>query len=209
MWLPEHDVFVTLADAPVDFAAHCAALEGERVLDRVKREPESTLAEWTNRWEDIGDPIRWDKPWETTWLGTKGHLIGTVARHGSLFKFGVDRWGSVRPDHASPHRFRFDPLWPGSQWLGQRIVDGLPVIVTQLERQGQRLRIEQFAASLRDTPPAQRGAIASVFVTRVQITGGGPVDLGFRLATLNTNRQQLRAMRRHDAATFVGPMVSD
>jgi hypothetical protein len=188
MWLPEHDVFVTLADAPVDFAAHRAALEGERVLDRVKREPESTLAEWTNRWEDIGDPIRWDKPWETTWLGTKGHLIGTVARHGSLFKFGVDRWGSVRPDHASPHRFRFDPLWPGSQWLGQRIVDGLPVIVTQLERQGQRLRIEQFAASLRDTPPAQRGAIASVFVTRVQITGGGPVDLGFRLATQNTNR---------------------
>ena len=188
MWLPEHDVYVTLADAPVEFAAHLASLKGERVLDRVRREPESTLADWTHRWEDIGDPIQWDKPWETTWLGTKGHLIGTVARHGSLYKFGVDRWGSVRPDYASPHRFRFDPLWPGCQWVGQRVVDGLPIVVTQLERDSQRCHIEQFAAPLRDRPPAQRGEVASVFVTKIQITGPGPVALGLRLATENTNR---------------------
>jgi len=47
------------------------------------------------------------------WLGAKGHLVGTVARHGSLYKFGVDRWAGVRPDFASPHKFRFDLLWRG------------------------------------------------------------------------------------------------
>ncbi len=188
MWLPEHDVFVTLATAPVDFATHLASLRGERVLDRVKREPEATLAEWSNRWEDIGNPVQWNKPWETSWLGTKGHLVGTVARHGSLYKFGVDRWASVRPDHASPHRFRFDPLWSGSQWTGQRIENGLPVIVTHLERDGQRARIEQFAAPFGENHSRPRGEIASVFLTRIQLAGTGTVSFGFRLATENTNR---------------------
>jgi hypothetical protein len=188
MWLPEHDVFVTLAEAPVDFAEHLASHKGERVLDRVKREPEATLAEWTNKWADFGDPNRPHHGQETSWLGTKGHLVGTVARHGSLDKFGVDRWASVRPDHASPHRFRFDPLWPGARWVGQRIVDGLPVIVTTLEREGQRCEIEQFAAPLYDTPPVKRGEVASALLTRIRLTGSGLKKFGFRLATENTNR---------------------
>jgi hypothetical protein len=189
MWLPAHDAFVTLADAPVDFAAHRASLKGGRVLDRVQREPEATLAEWTNKWEDVGNPHQWNQPWETSWLGTRGHLTGTVARHGSLYKFGVDRWANVRPDHASPHRFRFDLLWPDRRWTGQRIVDGLPVIVTQLERDAQRCEAEQFAAPLRDAQVGEaRGEFASVFFTQVRLTGTGPVSLGFRLATENTNR---------------------
>lgn len=188
MWLPEHDAFLTLSDAPVEFEAHRASLRGERVLDRVKRAPEASLAEWTHTWEDIGNPNQWNKPWETSWMGTKGHLTGFVARHGSLYKFGVDRWASVRPDFASPHKFRFDPLWPGSRWSGQRIVDGLPVIITSLERDGQRCDLEQFAAPLHDTASAKRGEIASVFFTKVHLTGTGPVRFGFRLATENTNR---------------------
>ena len=189
MWLPEHDVFVTLTEEPMEFATHLASLKGERVLDRVKREPEATLAEWTNKWADFGNPIRPHHGQETSWLGTKGHLTGFIARHGSLYKFGVDRWASVRPDLASPHKFRFDPLWPGSQWTGQRIVDGLPVLVTTLERNGQRCEIEQFAAPLRDAPPAKRGEVASVFLTKVRVSGTtGPVSFGFRLATETTNR---------------------
>mgnify|MGYP000418672760 CR=1 FL=1 len=188
MWLPEHDAFVTLADAPVDFAAHMASLKGARGLDRVKHEPEATFAEWTNKWEDVGNPHQWNQPWETSWLGTRGHLTGTVARHGSLYKFGVDRWANVRPDHASPHRFRLDLLWPDCRWTGQRIVDGLPILVTRLERGGQRCEVEQFAAPLHETPPARRGEVASVFLTRVRLTGTGPVNLGFRLGTENTNR---------------------
>ena len=188
IWLPEHDVFITLADEPVDFKAHLASLKGERVLDQVKREPEATLAHWTNQWADFGNPTRPHHGQETSWLGTQGHLTGAIARHGSLYKFGVDRWGSVRPDFASPHKFRFDPLWPNCKWEGQRIVNGLPVITTRLQRGNQRCDIEQFAAPLRETQPDVRGEIASVFFTRIQITGVGPVSFGFRLATESTNR---------------------
>ena len=188
MWLPEHDAFVTRADTPVDFAAHLGSLRGERVLDRVKREPEATLADYQAKWEDIGDPERWKASWQTRWLGTVGHLVGTVARHGSLYKFGVDRWAGVRPDFASPHKFRFDLLWPGGKWAGQRIVNGLPVIVTRWEGESQRGEVEQFAAPLGDAPPGRRGDIASVFFTKLMISGPGPVSLGFRLATEHKER---------------------
>ncbi|MBM4435673.1 MAG: hypothetical protein FJ029_00260 [Actinobacteria bacterium] len=189
MWLPEHDVFITLADAPADYAAHLASLKGERVLDRVKREPEATLVEWTNKWADFGDPTRPHHGQETEWLGTKGHLTGFVARHGSLYKFGVDRWASVRPDFASPHKFRFDPLWPGSRWTSQRIVEGLPILVTTCEHAGRRCEVEQIVEPLRDAPPARRGEIPGVLLSRFRFSGqAGPLNFGFRFATENTNR---------------------
>ncbi len=189
MWLPEQDAFVTLADTPVDFAAHLASLKGERVLDRVKHEPEATLAEWTGKWADFGDPTRPHHGRETNLLGAKGHLTGLVARHGSLYKFGVDRWGSVRPDLAFAHKFRFDPLWPKCQWIGQRIVDGLPILVTTCEREGHRCEIEQIAGPLSDTPPARRGEIVSVLLSKLRFSGkAGPLSFGFRLATESKQR---------------------
>lgn len=188
MWLPEHDVFVSLADAPISFNAHVASLQGERELDRIKHAPEATREEWTNKWADFGNPTRPHHGQETEWLGTKGHLTGMVARHGSLYKFGIDRWANVRPDRASPHKFRFDLLWPGCQWRGQRIENGLPIITTHLERDDQRCEVEQFAAPLRDATPARRGEVASVLFTRVRVTGSGSRSIGFRLATENTNR---------------------
>lgn len=188
MWLPEHDFFVTRADAPEDFAAHLASLSGERVLDRVKREPEATLDLWRSRWVDFGDPTRPHHGQETRWLGTEGHLTGAIARHGSLYKFGIDRWANVRPDFASPHRFRFDVLWPGARWRGQRILEGLPVIVTELERDEVRGVVEQFAAPVPGLAPAARGEVPSVLYTRVEWRGSGPVSLGFGLSTEATNR---------------------
>lgn len=188
MWLPESDAYVTRADAPVAFATHLASLKGARVLDRVSREPEATRDEWTRKWEDFGDPTRWSKPWETTWLGARGHLTGLIARHGSLFKFGVDRWASVRPDHASPHRFRFDLRWSGCRWTGQRIVNGLPLLVTSLQAGSQRGEIEQFAAPLHDGPPARRGETASVVFSRVRVAGPGAIRLELRLGTESKER---------------------
>jgi hypothetical protein len=189
MWLPEHHAFVTLADSPVAFARHLASLSGARVLDRVRHEPEATLAEWTGKWEDVGNPVQWSPPWETSWLGTRGHLTGVAARRGSLYKFGLDRWGAVRPDLGSPHKFRFDILWPEGRWAGQQIVDGLPILVTELERSGQRCEIEQFAAPLSDSPPPRRGEIASVVFNRVRLSGAvGPIRVGFALATEDTSR---------------------
>jgi hypothetical protein len=188
MWLPDHDIFVAVGDEPVGFAAHLTSLTGQRVLDRVGIELEATLAHWTARWKDIGDPIRYSRPWETSWLGTRGHLVCTTARHGSLYKFGIDRWGSVRPDFASPHNFRFDPLWPDCQWIEQRIDRGLPIVITTLEREKQRYRMEQFAAPVSKSPPAKGGEVATAFLTRIEISGQGPLSIGFRLATQSTNR---------------------
>lgn len=189
MWLPEQDAFVTLADSPVDFDQFVNSLKGERVLDRVEHESEASFAEWTNKWEDFGNPIQWNKPWETTWLGARGHSTGFVARHGSLYKFGVDRWGNVRPDFASPHKFRLDVLWPDNHWTGQRIEDGLPILITDLERDAQRCELEQFATPLTDAPPAKRGEVSSVFLSKVRLSGKpGPINIGFRLTTENTNR---------------------
>lgn len=189
MWLPEHDVFVTLADAPVDFAAHLASLKGERMLDRAKHEPEATLAEWTNKWADFGNPTQPNHGHETELLGAKGHLTGFVARHGSIYKFGVDRWGRARPDLSFAHKFRFDPLWPEWQWTGQRIVDGLPILVTACERRGQRCEVEQIVEPLRDKPPLKRGELPSVLLGKFRFSGqGGSFSLGFRLATESTNR---------------------
>ncbi len=199
MWLPEQDVFVTLADAPEDFATHVASLRGERVLDRVQREPEASLAQWTNQWADFGNPTRPHHGNETELLGAKGHLTGLVPRHGSIYKFGVDRWGRARPDLSFAHKFRFDPLWPEWQWTGQRIVDGLPILVTTGERAGRRCEVEQIVEPLRDTPPAKRGDIPGVLLSRFQFSGpSGPLSFGFRLATERTNRHpELREVGGH------------
>jgi hypothetical protein len=187
-WCPEADLFIAVGDTPVNFDEYLASLEGQRVLDRVADEPEATLAEWRDRWADFGDPNQANQGHETKWLGTQGHLTGLIARHGALYKFGVDRWGRVRPDFASPHKFRFDPLWDGGRWKGQRIVDGLPVLVTKVSHGDQLYQLEQFAAPLRDSPPPRRGEVASVVVTTVRYAGTGPFRLGFRLATESKDR---------------------
>lgn len=105
----------------------------------------------------------------------------------------------MRPDLVSPHKFRFDPPWPGCTWVGQRITDGLTIIRTILERDGQRCELEHFSAPLHDTPPTKRGETASVFLTQARFTGSGSARFDFRLSTENTNRHpQLRGqLGRH------------
>ncbi len=188
MWLPAHHAFVTLDDDPIEFEQHLRSLHGERILEKTKREPEATYDEWSRRWLDFGDPVAWTKTWETSWMGTRGHLTEFVARHGSLYKFALDRWSSVRPDMASPHKFRFDPIWPNAKWERQRIVDGFPILMTELKRQKQRCQVEQFAASLSEDAPLVRGEVASVLLTKLRFSGGGPVDFAFGLSTENPLR---------------------
>lgn len=120
MWIPEHQAFVTLADEPVDAARHVASLEGRRLLDRVKSEPEASLAQFRGEWEDVGDPVAWRVPWETQWRGTRGHLVITAAAHGSLYKFAIDREGRVRPDFASIRRGSRRPGEVSVSWMGCR-----------------------------------------------------------------------------------------
>lgn len=188
MWFPDYHIYITLADDPVGFDQHQAFSKGRRVLDRVKDSPDATFREFAQLWPDIGNPLQWQVPWQTGYLGTTGCLTVTAAAYGSLYKFAIDRWGRVRPDFASPFRFRFDPLWEGCTWKGQRIVDGLPFMVTDLERNGRHCTLNQFAAPLDGFVPEEPGQIKSVMFTRASISGKpGPVDIGFEISGAEKN----------------------
>lgn len=187
MWLPEQDIFISLADNPVSFEEHLASLKGQRILDRVKEAPDASLSQFKALWEDIGDPIAWNISWATTWLGIKGHLTVTAPSHGSVYKFAVDRFGNVRPDFASPHKFRLDLSYGNSTWESQQIENGLPLIITRLEKDGQLCEIEQFAAPF--------GNKEAVMFTKVRISGkAGPINFGIRLKS-QPDGVQLQVMK--------------
>lgn len=183
MWLPEHDVFITLAGKPLSFRKHLASLKGKRVLDEVAAQPEASLEKFKEAWEDFGNPLEWKASWQTEWMGTKGHLTVMAPAHGAIYKFAVDRGGNVRPDFASPHKFRLDLQWDESQWKKQRILNGLPVIVTDLEKDGQQAEITQFVSPLADPSTVVRGYLPGVMLTQVKLSGkSGPVRFGLSLA---------------------------
>lgn len=198
MWLPEHDVFITTGNRPVSFNKHKASLKGKRVLDEVARQPDASLEKFKGVWEDFGNPLKWDPTWQTRWLGTKGHLTVTAPAHGAIYKFAVDRFGNVRPDFASPHKFRLDLNWPGSKWKKQKTLNGLPVIITQLEKNGQQAEITQFAAPLADPSAVVRGYLPGVMLTKVRLTGkSGPIAFGVSLHNQSKGRQ-LRVVQVKD-----------
>src|SRR5439155_6172493 len=143
-WLPELDVFVSAGEPPVSFAAHQQALEarrGQRVLDRVAREPEATYAQYAALWEDMGSPA-YHNPASVP----PGHIVG-LTWDSALYKFGVDRLAAVRNDYGKLERFLVsfdfgDPRQDLAQaWKGQRLTDGLPVITTTFEKDGVRCEI--------------------------------------------------------------------
>lgn len=186
MWLPEQDIFITLGES---FEDHVAKLKGRRILDKVKQEADASLAQFKELWEDIGNPVAWNPTWQTQFLGIKGHLTVTAASHGTIYKFAVDRFGNVRPDYASPHKFRLDLSWMNCTWKSQRIENGLPVIITQLEKKGQLCEIEQFAASM------------GMF-TKIKLSGkAGAVNFGIRLKN-ETDSQRLQPVKQNNVWTI-------
>ena len=171
MWLPEQDVFIALADYPLDFKQHLAALKGKRTLDLVAESNDASLAQFKDSWIDFGNPLQWNAPWQTKYMGTTGHLTVTAAAHGSIYKYAIDRWANVRPDFASPHKFRLDFQWPESKWKRQEIIDGLPLMVTSLEKREQTCQIEQFAAALANSSVHHPGDTKSVLLTKFSFSG--------------------------------------
>lgn len=197
MWLPEQDVYITLANKPVDFKKHLASLKGSRTLDEVAQQPDASLDSFHLLWPDIGNPYKWDVPWQTRWMGTTGHLTVMAAAHGSIYKFAVDRWGNVRPDFASPHKFKLDLTWPESAWKRQYIENGLPIIVTTLEKNGQQAAIEQFASSLVGLSTTIRGYIPSVLYSQVKISGK-PGPFSFDVSLNNALNKDLEIRQEND-----------
>ena len=186
MWIPEYDAYITLADQPIPFEQHIADNTGLRVLDRIHRGPEASLAEYHGHWKDVGDPYAWTASWQTKWQGTVGHLTVTAARHGSLYKFAIDRWANVRPDFASPYSFRLDVNLPDAEWKGQKIVAGLPILATELLAGNQSIVVEQYAAPLTPKDAATVGDVRSVLISEFRPVGGAK-SIDIPLAFLSEN----------------------
>ena len=200
MWLPEQDVFITLAENPVNFDEYLSALKGERTLKRIQNEPDASLEQFRKVWTDFGNPLVSDpswQNWQTQYMGTTGHLTVTAAAHGSIYKFAVDRHGNIRPDFASPYKFMLDIEWPGSQWKSQEIENGLPVLVTRLQENRQSCEIEQFACPLGNAGAAVRGYIPGMMLTKVKFSGE-PGEVNFKVTYGNETSNSLPELKKTD-----------
>ncbi len=173
IWVPSLDVYVTAGEPFVPRAAHLKSLEdwkGQRILDRVEREPEASYEEYTARWEDMGSPS-YVNPQQTG----SGHIIG-LAWDSSIHKFGIDRGAGVRNDFGNPDRFRFwfevGDITKGiaTTWKRQSLQDGLPVVTTVFEREGIRYEVEQFAYPLDGPPAERRGDVRMVLMQRLRVS---------------------------------------
>lgn len=192
LWVPSLDVYVTAGEAPAPFADHMRALaprRGQRVLDRVRTGPEASYAQYTARWEDMGNPA-YVNPHQQG----PGHIVG-LTWDSAIRKFGIDRAAGVWNDEGNPDKFRFwfafGDLAAGvkGSWKGQRLRDGLPVVTTTFEDDGIRYEVEQFAYPLDGPPPERRGDMSMVLLQQVTVTElrGTPRPLPVSM----THRRQL------------------
>lgn len=172
LWIPSLDVYVTAGDQPMPFADHLRTLssrKGQRVLDRVRTEPEATYAQYTARWEDMGNP-GYVNPQQRG----PGHIVG-LTWDSAIHKFGIDRAAGVWNDEGNPDHFRFwfafGDLEKGvtRTWKGQRLENGLPVMTTTFEEDGVRYEVEQFAYPLDGPPAERRGDMPMVLLQKVTI----------------------------------------
>jgi hypothetical protein len=173
IWIPSFDLYLTSADAPVPFDAHMQALaplKGQRILERVRTEPEATYAAYASLWDDLGSPD-YVNPHQ---IGP-GHIVG-LTWDSAIPKFGIDRAGGVSNDDGNPDKFRFwfaiGDLSRGvsRRWKGQHLDRGLPVVITTLEEDGVRYELEQFAYPLNGPPPERRGDIPMVLLQQLTLT---------------------------------------
>jgi len=192
LWIPSLDVYVTVGDAHLPFEAHVRALaprKGQRMLDRLRTEPEATYAEYTAKWEDMGNPA-----YSNPQPRGPGHIVG-LTWDSAIRKFGIDRGAGVWSDEGNPDKVRF---WfafgelgkgVGRTWKGQRLKDGLPVMTTTFEDDGVRYEVEQFAYPLHGPPSERRGDMPMVLLQQLTLTElkGTPRSLPVSM----THRRQL------------------
>ena len=201
VWVPSLDVYVSAGDTPVPFGQHMAALEsrkGTRMLDRLRAEPEATLAQYTALWEDMGHPA-----YSNPQTRGPGHIVG-LTWDSAIHKFGVDRGAGVWNDEGNPDKLRFwfafGEMGKGitSTWKSQRLSDGLPVMTTTFEEDGVRYEVEQFAYPLHGPPAERRGDMPMVLLQRLTAT-----ELRGTPRTVPVPMTHRRAMPPFADATFV------
>ncbi|MCC7374435.1 MAG: hypothetical protein IT581_07250 [Verrucomicrobiales bacterium] len=173
-WFPELDLFITAGNPPASFADHLATLrprQGQRVLDRLRQEPEATYSLFTNRWEDMGSPA-FNNPHSIP----PGHIVG-LSWEGALHKFGVDRTAGVRNDYGKADEFRLGFDYGAATSLGaartrQHLVDGLPVIVSSFLKDGIECVVEQFVRPLENLAVDLPGEAPMALLQQVRLSNG-------------------------------------
>ncbi len=173
VWIPSLDVYVTIGDTPPTFDEHLRALasrKGQRMLDRLRSEPEATLAQYTARWEDMGHPA-----YTNPQTRGPGHIVG-LTWDSAIHKFGIDRGAGVWSDEGNPDKvrfwFAFGEMGKGilPAWKSQRLADGLPVMTTTFEEDGLRYEVEQFAYPLAGPPTERRGDMPMVLMQQLTVS---------------------------------------
>lgn len=173
MWTPSFGLYIAAGEPFVAFAEHMETLKphrGQRMLERLAREPEASYEQYTARWEDMGSPL-YTNPQQTG----NGHVV-CLSWDGSIHKFGVDRGAGVRNDLGNPDHFQlwfdFGDLAKGvaSTWKSQRLLDGLPLITTVFERDQVRYEVEQFAYPLNGPAGGREGEGRMVLMSRVRLS---------------------------------------
>ncbi|MGC8641489.1 MAG: hypothetical protein ACP5XB_16615, partial [Isosphaeraceae bacterium] len=165
LWVPSLDVYLAIGDRAISFDEHqreLARWKGLRILDQVHRQAEASYGDFKSRWEDMGNPS-YQHPRQSS----PGHVV-CLTWDSAVPKFGIDRGAGVWSDYGNPDRFH---LWfkfgerdedLRQVWRGQRLSDGLPVVLTSLEKDGIRCQVEQFAYPLSGPPRTRRGDIGMV-----------------------------------------------
>ena len=135
-----------------------------------------------------------------------GHIVG-VTWDSALHKFGIDRAAGVWNDYGNPDRFQCEFDFGeatealGDSWKGQRLVDGLPVIVTTREKAGVRLEVEQFAYPLNGPPRERNGEIPMVLLSKLTLSN---LTDGLLSVPLKIKHRQLLADDRRAHLTHQG-----
>ncbi len=172
-WVADLDVLVSLNQSLIDAARHIERLESAGHLQQRPAgwlgDVEASYQQFAQLWEDMGSPS-----YQNPHAPPPGHIVG-VTWDSAIAKFGIDRGGGVSNDLGNPDKFRFwldiGQLTPSlsASWKGQYLTDGLPVIVTRLEKDGVRYEWEQFAYPLHGPPPRRRGDIPLVLMQRLTL----------------------------------------
>jgi hypothetical protein len=191
LWIPSLHVYLTAGEPGVPFADHLKHLSlwrGQRILDRVQREPEASYEQYKEYWEDLGSP-GYTNPHQQG----PGHIV-CLTWDSAIAKFEIDRGAGVWNDLGNPDRFQF---WFGFgnlaqgitlTWKGQSLRDGLPVITTIFEKDAVRYEVEQFAYPIDGPPRERRGDIAMALLQKVRATN--LQDIVRRIPIIMTHRRE-------------------
>lgn len=174
-WVPSLDVYISAGNTPLPFSGlqhQLAAYDGLRILEQTGKLPEATYKDFTDKWEDMGNPTYTNLAQEGP-----GHIV-TLAWEAVPYKIGIDRsagvWNDFKNEDQFSRRswFEFGNLADGvgPYWKSQSLDSGLPIVTTTIERGPVRYAIEQFAYPLHGPPQQRGGDVKMVLMQRVRMT---------------------------------------